>query len=778
MEPRDYVVAICRRWLWVAVAAVAAACCGAVVAMSAAPGYTSTSTVYVSVTRVQTAEALASSSRVQAEVLPSLVLLARSPAVLQPVIDDLGLAVDPGTLADRVAVTVNEGTALLSVSASAADGATARSIVEAVEEQLQEQADELYVDGAGEPLLGLVVTTPPRTPQFASAPHTHRWVTVGLLGGAGAAILLSGLWELLRPRVRSVRDVAALTSVPVLASLPVRGREESLRWLQWTLGAATTSGRSGSVPWLVGRSAAALAQELSEAALPPAAPGAAAPPAFRAAADPRTLRGEAAAGDDVVLVVDSRTATVTDLREQLADAEDADLRLAGIVVEGIAPARAGLLGHVVDAVRGDARLAEWARRRFSLDPRATPPSSRWVVLAALFLIGFDPALPAGLQVAFVLSLVLLPVWIGSLRRYRGATVLAWGFAAVVLTGGLLAAGSAADHGWSMHQTQNTLSHLLGALGAVGLVLWARRHVSLVTVGVTYGLGLLVNGVLDASSTVNAYKFAYSWPITVIVLALAARSRRPVVTIAALLVLGLLDIVNDARSGFGFCVVAAGLIAWQARPRWSGRRMRPLLTLGLLALIAVGGYTAMTEALVSGALGAEVQARSVAQIDQSGSLLLGGRPEWTATWALMHEDPWGHGLGVVPTNRDVVVAKDGMAVAHIPTAEGYIEHYMLSTGYELHSVVADLWSIAGPVGIGLGLLIAGLLVRALLELMSGREQIGLQLLTVLLGLWMLAFGPLPANLDDVAFALGIVLTLRAPVGPHATSTPRSAVPAGA
>jgi hypothetical protein len=157
----------------------------------------------------------------------------------------------------------------------------------------------------------------------------------------------------------------------------------------------------------------------------------------------------------------------------------------------------------------------------------------------------------------------------------------------------------------------------------------------------------------------------------------------------------------------------------------------------------------------------VQARSVTQIEQSGSLLLGGRPEWTATLALMGERPLGFGLGVVPTPSDVLTAKAGFATVHIPTAEGYIENYLLDGRFELHSIVADLWTNLGPLGLASGLFMAFLVLRSTAELLSRRRAPALVCFLALRSLWVLAFGPLPSNVSEVAMTLGLLLLVRSP-----------------
>jgi hypothetical protein len=194
-----------------------------------------------------------------------------------------------------------------------------------------------------------------------------------------------------------------------------------------------------------------------------------------------------------------------------------------------------------------------------------------------------------------------------------------------------------------------------------------------------------------------------------------------------------------------------------------------------AAVVAGGYAVLSRLLVSGLLGSELQQRTAAQIAESGSLLLGGRPEWTASWALMRHQPLGYGLGVVPTSEDLQVAKQGLAVTHVPTVDGYLEHYMLNGGFELHSIIADLWVSLGPVGIVLGLAMGGLLVHGLVQALGDRRASGLVCFLVPLGLWNLAFGPLPSDVSALTLGLGLLLVAAAPSTRRATAAPQQLRP---
>jgi hypothetical protein len=258
-----------------------------------------------------------------------------------------------------------------------------------------------------------------------------------------------------------------------------------------------------------------------------------------------------------------------------------------------------------------------------------------------------------------------------------------------------------------------------------------------------------------------WKFQLSSPLMVVGLALAARWGKPLLTVGVLAVLGLLNVTNDARSAFGFCALAACLVLWQLRPRRDGAppRMRPLLAVPLLGALAAGAYWLLTQLILAGGLGSEIQARTEVQIDQTGSLILGGRPEWTATWALMQIHPFGFGPGVVPNGEDVLVARAGIELTNIPTAGDYLEHYLLYGGVHLHSIVADLWADLGPAGLLLGLAMGALVVLGFMDRYGRRQASGLACLLVPMALWNLAFGPLSSNVDTLILALGLLLLPR-------------------
>jgi hypothetical protein len=420
-------------------------------------------------------------------------------------------------------------------------------------------------------------------------------------------------------------------------------------------------------------------------------------------------------------------------------------------------------GDAVAVVLVAGRVARWAdaaadRVRHLFGDRRADRRRIFAALvpaAVLLLAGIDPGLPGNLNASALVSLALAPVWLQHVRRFRGAGVLLALGAAALATGTVLAMTSGVDHEWSRPQATDQVMLVLAVLGTIGVVCWARVVMPVWCIPLVLGTGMLLGAVPQLGSTANAVKFLLVFPLSLVVLALCdARGRRwpAVVACGALAVV---CIVNDGRSAMSFLLATAAVVLWQAT-REGRRAVSRLGTVGAVIAAAVAGYVLLTDLLLSGALGAGVAARSQAQVDQSGSLLLGGRPEWSGTAQLMSERFTGFGLGTVPTETDVTTIKQGFAALRIPTADGYIENYLTAGRFELHSVVADLWVWLGLPGLALGLLAAALVVWGLVDRVSASAAPAVLVYIGLNALWYLAFGPLPSNGPEVSVAIGLCL----------------------
>ena len=198
-----------------------------------------------------------------------------------------------------------------------------------------------------------------------------------------------------------------------------------------------------------------------------------------------------------------------------------------------------------------------------------------------------------------------------------------------------------------------------------------------------------------------------------------------------------------------------LVMWQMLP--AGRRPRAAVARTLLIIVAVVivTYEAGSSLLVDGYLGEAAQQRSIAQINDSGSLLLGGRPEMAATAALFMFQPGGFGVGIVPSLHDIAVAKAGMLAINYQPNNGYVEKYMFGTQFELHSTLGDLWVYFGLLGAALALFILWLVARWCLVAIASRKGSAVVLFLATITLWNMFFSPLYSSVTIMGVALGMV-----------------------
>lgn len=394
-----------------------------------------------------------------------------------------------------------------------------------------------------------------------------------------------------------------------------------------------------------------------------------------------------------------------------------------------------------------------------------------VAIAAIALLGLDRNLPMNLTTGTVVVFALLPVWISTLREFQFAPVF-------MLLGGVTLAWGAVLHqfdderSFSMRLALEIAILFFTGIGGVGVLLWARTILPTYIVVMIFGGAYLLGVAQAVPGSANAWKYLVSVPLTMILLAWASKAHTIAPTIMTLGFIGLVSVAFDSRSYFGFCLLSIVLVLWQRRKNASGRKMSKLATLSLIAIALTALYYIGSALLVEGYLGEEAQERTVEQIQESGSLLVSGRPEWAGTIELMLENPMGFGLGTLPSSDDVWAAKEGMVKLGLSPDNGYVQNYMFGGHVKLHSIVADFWASFGIFGFIFALTIIGIIVYCLLEHLSNRTASGLICMMSIIAVWDMAFGPIFTNLPDVMLALAVVLPAWRTMDRSPTTSPPS------
>lgn len=384
---------------------------------------------------------------------------------------------------------------------------------------------------------------------------------------------------------------------------------------------------------------------------------------------------------------------------------------------------------------------------------------RTAMLGTLFLIGIRTTVGPGVTVGAAASILITPLWLPALRRYRGAWLLLAAAALAVLVGCWLTWIGSIERAYSRSDAVADVATLIGLIASVGVILWSRQVFTTTRIAVTVGLGMLANIVMNpgALTSTNPWKFGYLVPVAVIVLALVGRGRRVAPQLLVSLALALSCVIGDARSYFGSLVLVCVLLAWQGRPRVFTRSRAWGWTVAMFAATAFGVYQFGQALLVRGYLGDDAQARSVEQLRTSGSLILGGRPEMSAAWGLLRDQPQGYGVGVVPGSADIAVARNSMfeTLGYLPDS-GYVENFMFGGRFELHSTLGDLWAHFGVGGLLLGAVIAFLVIRGAARRVVDRRASALLLFLTCWTLWNLLFSPLYSALPTLILVLGLTL----------------------
>lgn len=384
-----------------------------------------------------------------------------------------------------------------------------------------------------------------------------------------------------------------------------------------------------------------------------------------------------------------------------------------------------------------------------------------VLLAALaaFGAGIRVHLPASLTPAVLVGLVLIPVWVSSLKRYAWARTL-MSVAVLAMANGLLLSLLAANtQHIDVRELLATLFLVMSIFMSLGILLWTRTIIGLVPSIVLFmGATALTITRSNAQVMINAWKFGYGLPVSILILALAWSTRKLWVELAALAALAVMGMLNDSRSYFAMLLVAAVVIIWQ---RLSNHLAPRSLTVSTVGLVAGAGliYVVASRLTSAGLLGAAAAARTEMQIQQSGSLLLGGRPEAAATVALLRDRPWGYGLGRMPNWHDVNVAKTGMARLGYDPNNGYVERYMFGSGFEVHSLIGNFWIYMGIPGLLLILMMCVLVSVSLLRNIRDTQASGLEVFLVVNFLWNVAFSPLFFSVPATAATLATLIWLR-------------------
>lgn len=403
----------------------------------------------------------------------------------------------------------------------------------------------------------------------------------------------------------------------------------------------------------------------------------------------------------------------------------------------------------------------------SAAPPATETGGRWIAAALIVTLPLRAGFPVAnslLSWGVVIAALLAPTILGSFTRSgRFATPLITTAALSVLSAPLLLLASGREIDGSL-AVISTLAIPVAIL-IIASVVWARERLSLGTIAGLWGVGTALQvGLSQQGLDETGWKFYWAFPVTLVVLAVVGARRSILLLTLSLAGLWMASIAGGYRSHIGVTAVAfIAALAIRASQRWEAPRRRTFVALATIIGSVVVYFSAIALAL-TGFLGDRNQVVTSDQTGGGAAAIAQGRSESGATWALFQSQPWGFGPGVIPNSSDFRTGIGGLAGEGLTVNESYVQDYLLGDAIKLHSVAADLWAQFGLAGAALALVIVVCLLTSFSTRLTDdpASLSPVVLYLFVLALWDMAFSPIGSNLNEVALAIGILMT--APVPP--------------
>jgi capsular exopolysaccharide synthesis family protein len=225
MRSRAPLEVVRRRWRWVAVVALLGALAGLAYSLSVPKTYRATAGVFFSLQYGDSASDLVQGSTYTQNQVTSFARLATTPAVLDPVIDDLGLDTTPNALAGRIEASAPLDTVLVEVTVTDGSADGSARIANAVVDTLSRTVENLAPrNDNGRPTVEATTVAPAEVPGGPASPKPPLNVAVGLGIGLLAGLALAWVRETLDNRVRDASVVAEVTDLPVVGTIGSRSR--------------------------------------------------------------------------------------------------------------------------------------------------------------------------------------------------------------------------------------------------------------------------------------------------------------------------------------------------------------------------------------------------------------------------------------------------------------------------------------------------------------------------------------------------------------------------
>lgn len=226
---QDYLTTLKSHWALILICALLGGGAAYAYSQFVVPQYRSQADVLVLPARGDNPAELAQGANYVNSLAQTYTLLAVSPEVLDPVIDELGLDVTSRQLARSIDVDVPLDTYVIQVGVTSPDKDLARETAGAIAEQLSHTVPDVSPTGEdGEPSVQVTTIADASDPLYPIYPNTRKLGLIGIAVGIAIGVALAIFRRHFGSRLETAADVAALTDIGVLGEIPDAGGKRDL----------------------------------------------------------------------------------------------------------------------------------------------------------------------------------------------------------------------------------------------------------------------------------------------------------------------------------------------------------------------------------------------------------------------------------------------------------------------------------------------------------------------------------------------------------------------
>ena len=220
MTLHDYLTALRKHWIIVLLLAAIGAAAGFGYSQFLSDQYRAQASVIVIPARGDNTSELVQGSNYVQNLVQTYTVLATSPSVLDPVIEDLGLDETSTRLANRVDVAAPLNTVVIEIGVTDADPEGAQATADAIAAQLAVAVGDFSPTGADDrPAVRIETIAPAQLPRNPVAPNTRLNTVIGGAVGLAFGVVTALLMRRFGSRMTSRADVAEATDRPLLGEV-------------------------------------------------------------------------------------------------------------------------------------------------------------------------------------------------------------------------------------------------------------------------------------------------------------------------------------------------------------------------------------------------------------------------------------------------------------------------------------------------------------------------------------------------------------------------------